>query len=203
MKKIFALVFIAAAAASAFAEEAVNVYFDVDRLISDGLFENRTAIREAAPFLTPVQKSVLYKEHKKDAVVPFLANWLVGFGVGSFIQGDVTGGMTVIVSGGVATGLILYAVSPLFELANTPADSENEQRVQALNARMEQNLPVLFAGYGLFLAGGIYSLIRPWTYAESWNETLRSALNPAQNAEISFVPLSDGQSLGCGIRIEL
>ena len=68
---------------------------------------------------------------------------------------------------------------------------------------MNRNIPFLLAGCGFFVAGGIYSLIRPWTYAESWNETLRSALNPAQNAEISFVPLSDGQSLGCGIRIEL
>jgi hypothetical protein len=72
-----------------------------------------------------------------------------------------------------------------------------------MNRRMNRNIPFLLAGCGFFLASGIFSLVRPWTYAASWNSALDSALNSGADPAVSFFPLSDGQSLGFGVRIDL
>ncbi|AHH07499.1 Hypothetical protein BCD_1433 (plasmid) [Borrelia crocidurae DOU] len=39
---------------------------------------------------------VFYKVNKKDVLAPFLLNFFFGFGIGSFVQGDITGGLLVL-----------------------------------------------------------------------------------------------------------
>jgi len=206
MKKLLALVCIAAIGASVFAEEPVNVYFDANRLIEEDLFGNWHELTETARFLSPAQKNTLYTAHKKDAVIPFLANWFVGFGVGSALQGDITGFTTVLLLDVAGTAFFVYGFQPIFQFSNGPDPSDTEEYLaysDEMNRRMNRNIPFLLAGCGFFLASGIFSLVRPWTYAASWNSALDSALNSGADAAVSFFPLSDGQSLGFGVRIDL
>jgi hypothetical protein len=89
MKKKLLIIslFVIICAAFAFAD----AYKDVNNYINQGLSDqNVIKIKELAPELTQQQKESIYRWRKVDTVFPFLENTFLGFGSGSFSQGDST-----------------------------------------------------------------------------------------------------------------
>jgi hypothetical protein len=76
--------------AAAFADD--GTVSSVSGMIKSDLFKNQSTIQSLSQRLTSTEKMALYTEYKKDPWVPFLINFLVGAGIGSFIEGDTTGG---------------------------------------------------------------------------------------------------------------
>lgn len=76
-----------------FAEEHLNLeaVTTVNLLIDRGLEKNKLAIASLSEQLNMSQKMYLYDRHEAEVGVPFAVNFLVGAGIGSFIQGDVEG----------------------------------------------------------------------------------------------------------------
>ncbi|EEF82872.1 outer membrane protein P13 [Borreliella burgdorferi WI91-23] len=53
------------------------------------------------------EKLLVYETSKQDPIVPFLLNLFLGFGIGSFAQGDILGGSLILGFDAVGIGLIL------------------------------------------------------------------------------------------------
>lgn len=72
--------------AVAFAD--ADASFIASELIKQNLFKNQDKIQEISQNLTPDEKAALLAEHQKDPGGPIFVNLVIGFGIGSFIEGD-------------------------------------------------------------------------------------------------------------------
>ncbi|ETZ17177.1 hypothetical protein BDCR2A_01898 [Borrelia duttonii CR2A] len=102
-------------------------------------------------------KMLFYKANKKDVLAPFLLNFFFGFGIGSFVQGDITGGLLVLGSEILGLGLVVSGMC--LRSPGTPL------------------------GFSLISLGGITlfatriaEMIIPFTYASSYNKKLQEKL---------------------------
>ena len=110
-----------------------------------------------------------YEIQKVDPWGPFALNLLLGLGIGSFVQGDITGGL--LVAGGEVAGAS--------SVVNDPEGAGGTMMV---------------VGVGLLTAARIAGLVFPFTYANSFNEKLRRDLG----IDVSIVP-GDGVNVTFGI----
>jgi len=101
---------------------------------------------------------------KVDPWGPFVLNLLLPFGIGSFVQGDTTGGL--VVAGGQVAGAGLMVAG---------LTSENPGGTMTL------------IGIGLYSVASIMGLVFPHTYANTANEKLRRDLG----ISVSSVSLSE------------
>lgn len=96
-----------------------------------------------------------YEVQKVDPWGPFVLNLLLPFGIGSFVQGDTTGGL--VVAGGQVAGAGLL----LAGLTSEPSGA------------------MALIGIGVYSAASIMGLVFPHTYANAANEKLRKNLGIA------------------------
>lgn len=116
-----------------------------------------------------------YEIEKVDPWGPFVLNFLLNFGIGSFVQGDTTGGL--IVAGGQVIGIGMVVV-----------DLGRKQEVDAYGFAVPNTPTALtWVGIGLASAASIAGYIFPFTYANEANEKLRRDLG----ISVADVSLSD------------
>ena len=121
-------------------------------------------INELTLNLSSMEKNMLYNSNKKSATLPFVINFIAGFGIGSYIEGDITGGNIALIGDLSSLTLILLGYT------------------QALSSAYNNNYTgtegsaLLFLGSVGYLSTRIYELIRPFTYASSYNKKLSSVL---------------------------
>lgn len=94
------------------------------------------------------EKSSLFEQHKKNGLGTSALNFLLGLGIGSFIQGDTTTGMISMIAEVVGLSMLLTATT--------------YETVQ---------LGTIIIG-----AARLYEVIAPYGYANRYNQTLRSTL---------------------------
>ena len=96
-----------------------------------------------------------YDEHKKDAVLPLVLNFFLGFGIGSFVEGDDMGGLIMAGTQVLGFAMAMYGSTRLS------------------NAHGEW-----LCAYGVMMmvASRIWGFIRPWTYASKYNDDLREKI---------------------------
>ncbi|BDU62463.1 membrane protein (plasmid) [Candidatus Borrelia fainii] len=107
-------------------------------------------------------KLLFYEIHKQNTLVPFLLNFFVGFGIGSFVQGDLTGGLLILGFDMLGFGLIsggMYSLSQ-YKGINTPTIA----------------LSLMSLGGITLFVTRIVEIIIPFTYASSYNRKLREKL---------------------------
>ncbi|MGD1823646.1 MAG: P13 family porin [Pleomorphochaeta sp.] len=113
---------------------------------------------------SPMEKNMLYESNKQSTTIPFLINFLVGFGVGSYIQGDKTGGNTALACDLLSLTAIYIgyaqALSSIYDSSYTGSEGST----------------LLVLGSIGYLATRIYELIRPFNYAKSYNQKLTQTL---------------------------
>ena len=66
---------------------------EVEDLVQEGLFKNTEEIRTLSTTLTDPDRHYLFETYGKKAQIPGLLNLALGLGIGSFVQGDTTGGL--------------------------------------------------------------------------------------------------------------
>ena len=115
------------------------------------------------------QKEFLYEQRKKGPWGPFVLNFLVGFGIGSFVQGDVTAGLLLAGGDLVGIGLVIAGA------ASVLAEIEYYDEGYPLESASSGGTLILL-GAGILSATRIAGLIVPFTYANSFNEKLRREL---------------------------
>jgi len=136
-------------------------------LIKRGLKKNKDEIQKESSQLSLTDREALFGKNKKKGAAGFVLLDLVpGFGLGSYIQGDVGFGVTQTILDGVGWGLIFLSTS-------------NEDEIQIF--------PVL--GVLTIITSRVMSWIFPFTFQASYNKKLKSALNLDKNISYSIDPL--------------
>ncbi len=147
----------------------------ISGMIKSDLFKNQGKIQGLSQNLTSTEKMALYSEYKKDQWVPFLVNFIVGAGIGSFIEGDTTGGVIALTGDIVGLGSVIIG-------ATTYASSMYSYPY----TYSTKGLGLATFGYVVLIGSRIFEIIRPFTYTARYNSTLKQSLNYL--AGISFVP---------------
>lgn len=185
------------------AEEAKEVRIpslrEISVLINNGLYKNEDEIYTLSSELTQQQKNILYDRFEQKPITPFLVNLLLGFGIGSYIQGDIKGGV-ISTAGDAVTGITYliwlgnyssdyswYAESKL--RTDYMAESEIERAEESLNTASTW----VFVSGSALLGFRIFECIRPFFYAKKYNETLTDALG-VYDINISILPVVNEQN---------
>ena len=215
MKKIIAVLSaVLLISITAFAEETENstaeeiierseTYLSVQNLIDEGLKANFSQISKLSENLTDKEKTELYEENK----VPYWAIPInaVGFGIGSYIQGDKAFAIPISILDGISSlsmgigagGLMILGLGDLYIhcLSDGPVPSifsTNPEITTALTS-------MVLGGLACHAVITTVSVIRAAVYPRGQNEMLSNALNPKKNdaPEFSLLPvLSPDKNIG-------
>ena len=176
MKRCAILFVLLLCAVTGFADTAsAGAELRLNTLIDDGLYRNFGAITAESFDLNAEQKYRLYAQHESDPMLPFLVNFLVGFGIGSFVQSDLSGGF---LGAGLDLGGIAFVTIGYLMLLSEWMVYFPDYDPYAWPSEMPTAaLSISLAGVGMLAFSRIHQLIRPFTYAQRYNEDLRRGLN--------------------------
>jgi hypothetical protein len=188
-------------------------------LIKRGLDDNFGEIQAAAQDLGAAERQDLYDWAEKDPLEQGLVgagvNFLIGFGIGSYIIGDVEGGLagTLMDLGSWAAltaGYIIYYMPYLRALST--GDYEELANIDIRDPAAWQGSMAL--AFGLVIGGGILKsisgivqIISPFVYVDRYNDKLAEALLLARRADrmgggLALLP-TPGGAPALGLRLAL
>ncbi|MDR1363321.1 MAG: P13 family porin [Spirochaetaceae bacterium] len=159
VKKIFIAVILLSLTVTGFTDE--NDFIEMHSLIKDGLNKNYELINEKAQLLNLYEKLFLFDIHKKDIGIPLAANILAGFGLGSYIQGDIVSGTIQL------SGHILGLAAMVASVYST---------VYAYPVNIYSSYYLSNAGAMIFCASRLYGCVSPFIYMNTYNKKLKAAL---------------------------
>lgn len=206
---VFLFIFLTGQNLFASAPETENHVQNISHMLGNrGLKKNFNDIYTEAGFLSFDEKQQLYSSFEDKPLDPFLLNWLIGFGIGSFVQKDyLSGGLCLaadITSVGIGlTGVILWQ-KELFDASRNEDQDVGSLFLMVFNAlTMRTAMPFIIAGGVLSIASRVYGMIAPWVYGASYNKRLEEALRIG-DARLSVAPLvMPDASCGLALRLEL
>ncbi len=188
MKKlllVFALIFVTGLAFASTADNDTFVQI-IDSLDKQSV-KKLDFVAENSYLLDNTQRYMLYRDFKKDTLVPFLINFTLGLGVGSYMQGDMFGGTFGLV--GDVLGATLLSIGLSIHTSNVDPQQMNNNRSNLGSDIMTISGAVVLA------ASRIYQLVRPFTHANKYNKVLKNAL--FNNTSVAVVPYSEkGDNMG-------
>ena len=190
MKKFFILLVLMIISVSVFADDAN--YLAVQKSLESNN-PDFNLVKDYSLNLSLSEKLQLVEVNKIDTTLPFLLNTFVGFGVGSFVQGDnLTGGISLGID--LAAGGLLFMATTIQKamIHNIKMDiahggTGNHDGIKS--QRNAANTFYLIGGIAL-LGNRIYQAIRPFNYAKSKNNKLNDAV-----FSTAIVPVMEGNNL--------
>lgn len=184
MRKLYLVLFLLQVV-SIFAEEKI---MRIEYLLNDGLYKNYNEISQLSVELSENEKYMILNDHQKNAGWPFVANFVFGCGIGSFIQGDNFGGFLAL-SGDLVGSSIIF----LNYLVPYGIWFGKRSEADFYISPFYTDKNVILLATGLLLTTRIFELIRPWVFSSSYNNKLRNALT--EKVKISFGILPNEQDL--------
>ncbi len=180
-------------------EASSDEYYLVKNLITTDLFENSSVIKEKSASLSTAQKVSLYDDTKKMPWLAFGLNTVVGFGIGSFVNGDKVGGTNQLV--GEILGYSFLGLGYGLDFVG----SMNYAKSIAEGSSPDATSEILMAsGIGLMVGGGIaltayhiYGIVRAFTFTANYNEELQKSLGITSN-QVTVVPVLDFKNQNYG-----
>ena len=194
MKKIVILIALALLIPSFIFADSTS-YARINGLIDSGMMKNRDQISYLSSGLTSSEAIMLYNAKKINSGVPFALNFLLGCGIGSFVQGDTAGGVTALV-GELAGYAAILGGSACLAAATVGNYDSNESNAAAFNSQSAFGAGLMIGGGIMYLGFRIYEMIRPFSYAKKYNETLFEALNSSYGTTLAILPSSFDDNLG-------
>lgn len=153
-----------------------NAFLEVHGLLKGGVNKNLDLIEAKSASLSPSEKLFLLDVHKKDSGIPFVVNLLSGFGIGSYIQGDISGG-TIQLSGqllglvGLVAGIGMSA-----KVEDHSSSYYGYGRDYYANEITSLGKGFMITGVILFYGMRLYGYISPFIFKNIYNGKLRAAL---------------------------
>ncbi len=172
-----------------------DAYKDANKLLRANLSDqNLQKVAELAPQLTQDQKEYLYRWNKVDTVMPFALNLVLGFGSGSFSQGDDGMGILFLALDTACTGVIIYDI--------VATGWDNFQK--SISGKGGSTTELKASKIALIAAAGIrvWESIRPFTYAKKKNTKLKSALG-LDGATVALTPLVTDDGMGFALSAKI
>ena len=216
MKKLLAVLLTAVLMANLFAQaESGDSKLDSVRQVIDEEFktdEGKAKVYELSADLTSDQKGYLYQDFKKRGVGPFFLNLGLGFGIGSFVQGDTKGGKLQLfmdlggfglIAGGYGLMYSSYHEGTRYTLYPTTDFYTGKTTYRVYPEYYDDTDPkkwyggiaCVSVGSALVTVASIIGYVRPWIYAVNWNQSLRRSLRieetPLASVETNLVPIID------------
>jgi hypothetical protein len=151
---------------------------DVDDLIQENLFRNAEKIEEISGTLSDIERFTIFSKYEKNPVLPFVANLAVGFGVGSFFQGDIAGAVIALIGDCLGAGLPILGYACIMQDYYGYWDSP-------------YGYELIYMGYAFLGITRIFESIRPFSYARRYNSTLRRVLRYSKAPNLSLIPSQD------------
>lgn len=211
MKKLLMILAVAIATmvggSALFAQETASSssdnYFTVKALIEDDLFDNKALILTKSDSLSKAEKVNLYDDSKKNPWLAFGLNLAVGFGIGSFVNGDKKGGTTQLVGqilGGAFVGLGygLQFASVMLARGAFSGGNYSESDYMVAEILYATGVGVIVGGAILISAYQIYGIVRAFTFTNSYNDTLKQSLG-ITSTDISLLPVVDVVNKNYGV----
>ena len=187
-----------------FADDFTSCLNNIDKKLDSTTI---ATIQKYSANLTEAEKYVLYEHNQMSGGNAAFINLCLGFGIGSYIQGDTTGGTISLVA-----DLAGYAMILAGNYKQSADKKKENERQAALAAEQEARynsgdysytssssssssstntgFPVLSTiGLVVIAANRIFTCIRPYTYARSYNKRLSKALYGAPT--VALVPTLD------------
>ena len=162
-------------------EKAQQAFIRVSNWLDNGLDRNFLIIQNESLSLTAVQRINLFESYKKGAGGPFALNFLLGLGIGSFVQGDTVGGWIGVLGEAAGIAALLYGVSLLPTDFFTPYYDDDDYDYSGYYYndydQLEKASNFMIGGAVLFAGIRIFEWIRPFVFAGSYNKKLEKALN--------------------------
>lgn len=182
MKK-FVCTLIAASLLAMPTQAAQSNSMEIMRMIDQGLEMNDKQIATASNSLSESDRLTIFTAKKKEPLLPFVLNLILGLGIGSFALGDNQGGGIELI--GEIGGIALVGLG------------------SAMKANDAQSVTTVSAGPTVIIVGGIlvagfrlFGLTRPFFFAGSYNDKLQTVLG---GHTVSFDPYLDQRGLGVGV----
>ncbi|MDR2808501.1 MAG: P13 family porin, partial [Spirochaetaceae bacterium] len=97
-------------------KQAQQAFIRVTNWLDSGLEKNFLIIQNESLLLTPEQRINLFEAYEKGAGGPFALNFFLGFGIGSFVQGDPVGGWVTLLGEAAGIAAVFYGVSLLADI---------------------------------------------------------------------------------------
>lgn len=146
----------------------------ISLMIDADLAGNFNTIAKESAKLSDFEKMSLYSMHENSPTLPFVVNLLVGYGIGSFLQGDTKTGTTALVADIVALGLYSVGYVQIYEAAFQGEISDI-------------GYTMFLLGVGVLVGSKIYQCTKPFSYAKEYNRRLHSSL--LGKAEVFVTPV--------------
>jgi hypothetical protein len=151
------------------------------------LNKNYDSILQKSSGLSEQQRRYLYDQNSKTIGFPITFNVLFGFGIGSFVQRDTVGGIVGLIGDGVGLILMLSSIGSFkengYSLSSSDYNSTSDYQTALDDARKKSDDATTKA-IGLIVTGSVFvgvarvfEIIRPQIFANSYNRTLKDALN--------------------------
>lgn len=193
-----------------YAPGSQELYNHISKLIDDDLAGNKNQIQMLALGLSDSQKQSLITKYEKSAVGPFCLNLFVGYGIGSFVQGDKKSGARQCVLQGIGlvciiTGAIIYVnnIEDEYEYSYSRYSYSTSKKLKTDNTPGRvAGISLMCIGSGLDLGGAIAGCVAPWKFANNYNENLQEALN-GHKVSFNLAPVIDpvGKNYGLIARL--
>jgi len=150
----------------------------VQRLIRGGVKKNKDEIQKEVLYLSPSDREALYDRNRKKAAGGWAAlDFGIGFGIGSYIQGDIGFGVTQSIIDGVGLLLLLSAANvDTYNYDDDSYDCRYYGECEDEEAEITQMLLVV-SSLAVLVTSRIMSWVRPFGFQRRYNKALKEALN--------------------------
>ncbi len=172
MKKVVLCVMFLLAMGFVFSQETESVAPRVRSLIQDDLFDNEELIKKESVNLTDAERLSIYNSFEEEPWASLALNFFLGYGIGSFVQGDTLGGVIGVSADLVGLGVTIAGLIPMYELISDP---DNTTYTSATDAYSEFIIYYAVGG-AIILGSRIFQLVRPIAFTNSFNDDLKNAL---------------------------
>lgn len=155
---------------------AIAGFFYIGGLVSPFFFSDNYN-KQLALSLKIRQQELISKTLKPDLIVPEIVNILFGFGVGSFAQGDMFGGVIGLGGDFCGVGCIIVGISSLYyPTIGLALEDPSSQRAQDFRNQIQTWNTVAIVGGVIYGVSKLFGIIRPFWYAADYDKNLVSAL---------------------------
>jgi len=158
----------------------------IQRLINNGIAKNKEEILKEASSLSALDKEALYEKNKLKAAAGWAAlDFFPGFGLGSYIQGDITFGSTQSALDFVGWAVLVCGFVAYESIYPDDEENNKEAKKDAEDVLKNSSLTSMI----ILGASRIMSWIFPFIYQKGYNKSLDEALNGSINISYSIDPL--------------
>lgn len=188
MKKIIVLLLMILLCSSVFATN----FCQVESLIHEKKV-NFDLVNQGSVDLTAFDRACLIETSKRSGAFPLVINLFTGCGIGSFVQGDTFGGVMGLVLDVVGTSLSAWGSTQVMVKRSEKQYDHNGNVITYSSPSFTDYLPLII-GAGTLLGSRIFQIIRPLTYASSYNKKIKSALEG-----VAIVPVATKSGTGVSV----